>query len=290
MSKCPSCREPLDYPSGDGCAAMQLHKERVMTVGETNQSRSAADLIKRDDVLAQVTYTSSSDDMCYAPFLIDRIAALPAVTVGVKPLVWTEVCERRSEEDPREEHTGGYEADCDFGSYVIDIGWGSDSYYWSVMSPDQFDIGSDFEDPEYAKAAAQADYEARILAALTPVADSPPADPVVNAPEYLCTFPQCGCVAKGQWCPVPCTAVRKAALLDAGYDTTAIDPAAIREAARLEAAEKATARWAARRKHADQLAEMDYPEAAIDAKTVSAKADEAEMIAEEILALIGEKK
>ena len=51
---CPSCREPLNYPSGDGCAAMQLHKERVMTVGETNQSRSAADLIKRDDALAEL--------------------------------------------------------------------------------------------------------------------------------------------------------------------------------------------------------------------------------------------
>ena len=24
---CPSCREPLDYPSGDGCAAMSRHKE-----------------------------------------------------------------------------------------------------------------------------------------------------------------------------------------------------------------------------------------------------------------------
>ena len=23
---CPSCREPLHYPSGDGCAAMTLHK------------------------------------------------------------------------------------------------------------------------------------------------------------------------------------------------------------------------------------------------------------------------
>jgi hypothetical protein len=22
---CPSCREPLDYPSGDGCAAMTMH-------------------------------------------------------------------------------------------------------------------------------------------------------------------------------------------------------------------------------------------------------------------------
>jgi hypothetical protein len=23
---CPSCREPLHYPSGDGCAAMTMHK------------------------------------------------------------------------------------------------------------------------------------------------------------------------------------------------------------------------------------------------------------------------
>jgi len=25
---CPSCREPLDYPSGDGCAAMTRHENR----------------------------------------------------------------------------------------------------------------------------------------------------------------------------------------------------------------------------------------------------------------------
>ena len=31
MSNCPSCREPLDYPSGDGCAAMTKHKEKPMT-------------------------------------------------------------------------------------------------------------------------------------------------------------------------------------------------------------------------------------------------------------------
>ena len=65
-----------------------------------------------------------------------------------------------------------------------------------------------------------------------------------------------------------------------------VDPAAIREAALREAAAVATERWTARREHADHLAELDYPEAMIDAKTVSAKADEAEMIAEQILALI----
>ena len=31
---CPSCREPLDYPSGDGCAAMSRHKEIEMTKDE----------------------------------------------------------------------------------------------------------------------------------------------------------------------------------------------------------------------------------------------------------------
>ena len=28
---CPSCREPLNDPSGDGCAAMTKHKETTMT-------------------------------------------------------------------------------------------------------------------------------------------------------------------------------------------------------------------------------------------------------------------
>ena len=27
---CPSCREPVDYPSGDGCAVMSRHKEIEM--------------------------------------------------------------------------------------------------------------------------------------------------------------------------------------------------------------------------------------------------------------------
>jgi hypothetical protein len=51
------------------------------------------------------------------------------------------------------------------------------------------------------------------------------------------------------------------------------------------AAERAARRWAIRKEHADKLYEMDYPEAAIDSRTVSAKADEAESIAEEIRAL-----
>jgi len=29
---CPSCREPLDYPSGDGCAAMTRHNSKGPTI------------------------------------------------------------------------------------------------------------------------------------------------------------------------------------------------------------------------------------------------------------------
>jgi len=38
---CPSCREPLDYPSGDGCAAMTKHKVKPMTkYDETREASS----------------------------------------------------------------------------------------------------------------------------------------------------------------------------------------------------------------------------------------------------------
>ena len=31
LKPCPSCIEPLDHPSGDGCANMAAHKERAMS-------------------------------------------------------------------------------------------------------------------------------------------------------------------------------------------------------------------------------------------------------------------
>jgi hypothetical protein len=92
---------------------------------------------------------------------------------------------------------------------------------------------TDERDEAHAKAAAQADYTARIIAALDPEA-----------------------LAK------------------------------IRADALREAAERAQNRWAIRKEHAAALYEMDYPEALIDSKTVSAKGDEAESIANEILAMI----
>lgn len=79
--------------------------------------------------------------------------------VKVKPLVWTETLVDRG--DGLTEHNGGYEADSALGVYEICMGFGSDCYYWSVTDPNLNDLGS-FEDHDYAKAAAQADYEASL--------------------------------------------------------------------------------------------------------------------------------
>jgi len=86
--------------------------------------------------------------------------------VKVKQLEWEETHSRRSDEDPTTEWNGGFKADSVLGYYEISMGFGSDAYYWAVTNPFGDDVGSDFEDPSYAKAAAQQDYERRILSAL----------------------------------------------------------------------------------------------------------------------------
>ena len=86
--------------------------------------------------------------------------ALPAVAVGVKPLVW------------RGNGKGRVCADTPFGAYEIGHG-----RYGMRLRHGGSCMQDDLQGIEAAKAAAQADYEARILAALTPapVADSLPA-------------------------------------------------------------------------------------------------------------------
>lgn len=88
------------------------------------------------------------------------------------------------------------------------------------------------------------------------------------------------------WPPVN---IRKAIrALATTEQTAALDTirAEAREQGMREAAEIASNRWAVRKEHAARLYEMDYAEAKIDAKTVGAKGDEAESIAEQILAAI----
>jgi len=82
----------------------------------------------------------------------------------VRKLEWHEVTTARSAEDPTQEPTGDYEAVSPVGIYYIQMYFGTDSYGWNVML--NHDDISDKDDPEDAKAAAQADYETRVLAAL----------------------------------------------------------------------------------------------------------------------------
>ena len=96
------------------------------------------------------------------------LAALDAETeVKVRELEWEEVTAARSDADPHREHTGDYEAVSPIGVYYIEQYFGSDSYGWRVTLHGSDDV-ADKDDPEDAKAAAQADYERRIRSALVP--------------------------------------------------------------------------------------------------------------------------
>ena len=105
-------------------------------------------------------------------------AALAAGAPGVKvkALEWEPVMTARSREDPTPEETGDCETVCAVGVYYIEMYFGSDSYGWRVTLNGTDDI-ADKDDPEAAKAAAQADYEARILSALEPAPSALVAEP-----------------------------------------------------------------------------------------------------------------
>ena len=53
---CPSCREPIDYPSGDGCAAMTKHTDEPMYIGvegvKENEDGSATYTFEMSDAVA----------------------------------------------------------------------------------------------------------------------------------------------------------------------------------------------------------------------------------------------
>jgi len=100
------------------------------------------DLIRRGDALAAIQFGDTVTK------LQARISALPARGVGVKPLVWTGTTSGTS-------RFPAWKSDA--GRIVFNRHTG-----WYVYK------GTEFPDLPAAKAAAQADYEARILAALAP--------------------------------------------------------------------------------------------------------------------------
>ena len=93
-------------------------------------------------------------------------AASQAVeAVKVKPLEWRETEDDRG--DGTSDHDGGYEADAAFDSvYMIQMDFGTDSYVWTVQHDFEVGIIGCYDDPDAAKAAAQAHYEVCILSAL----------------------------------------------------------------------------------------------------------------------------
>ena len=50
MSDCPSCSEPLDYPSPEGCAAMTKHKEKPMIAAIRDAVREALRSVGLDTI------------------------------------------------------------------------------------------------------------------------------------------------------------------------------------------------------------------------------------------------
>lgn len=96
---------------------------------------------------------------------VGAIRALPAVTpaVKVKPLVW------------RDDGTNGHETDHAFGFYEV-----YPSPEGDMLSRDGVDSGV-YSSIEAAKAAAQSDYEARIMSAL----DVMPAPTLAEAAKVL---------------------------------------------------------------------------------------------------------
>lgn len=95
----------------------------------------------------------------------DAIAALPAVTVGVKPLVWEDFG------DWGAKASAYYQA-----NYLIQFWKGREQFEVALSYPGYqtgFDGDRWHHTLDAAKAAAQADYEARILATLEPVTPAP---------------------------------------------------------------------------------------------------------------------
>lgn len=110
------------------------------------------DLIRRGDAKAICGTIIRNDE---AARIEGFLATLPAAQVTVKPLEW------------RDDGTNGHETDHAFGFYEV-----YPSPEGDMLSRDGVDSGV-FPTIEAAKAAAQADYDARIRSALTVMPHDP---------------------------------------------------------------------------------------------------------------------
>ena len=160
-----------------------------MTIGETNQTRSAGDqdklqsnefakqkaveLLARWPVEEYLSHRYWENNRDHATALLAQIAPL-LTAVKVKPLVWEYVS-----------ITNTWQAKCELGEYSVgfDDGWWAQlegATYWDWDSPED---PRSYIGPISAQFAAQADYQARILAAVEAV----PIAQTVAAERAACT-------------------------------------------------------------------------------------------------------
>ena len=130
------------------------------------------DLISRAAVLEILRTPAASDTF---PDMIRRVEALEGCGVRVKALEWKEYPEQ-----------GFWRADTPLGEYSV----GFDDGWWAQLEGVEFWEWEAPEDPrcysgpEAGMLACKADYEARILAALEPVAQ--PETPIPGQFETMC--------------------------------------------------------------------------------------------------------
>lgn len=72
MSNCPSCREPLDYPSGDGCAVMTKHKEKSMSDYSDWKVWKDVELYKEAEYLSENTEYQTETLLKVFEFLFEK--------------------------------------------------------------------------------------------------------------------------------------------------------------------------------------------------------------------------
>jgi hypothetical protein len=133
------------------------------------------DMIRRGDAIAVVPGPRHD----FAPYqdTVAAIRALPAVQPKVKPLVWEDADQGMCTKWRAAAFQGHYELVTlkNEKGWAVNFSWGRPLSYWFIQGDDD-DFGPTgpkmFPDLEAAKAAAQADYEARILAALEPQPDA----------------------------------------------------------------------------------------------------------------------
>ncbi|MGN7964354.1 hypothetical protein ACTJKP_26885, partial [Brucella sp. 22210] len=158
--ECPNCGDAVDFqaapmtiPEQAEQAVQAVQRELSVTIYEWERRR---EFLNVSPTLLQEFMRIKADDLTAS---ILTAAAPHLAAVRVKKLEWTYT----------ERVAMTYVTSDDRGMlYYINQSFGSDSYYFATVRYSDGTVLYDGDDLPSAKAAAQADYEARILSALEP--------------------------------------------------------------------------------------------------------------------------